>query len=370
MLGQTALYGFLAYLTYYIFLLVRAYLRESSRKFNARSTGDQVMKNVDLSNKYAIITGCNSGLGKETARIMVSKGCTIIMACRNSKKAEKAKDEIIATFPSNKQESVSKQLILMKLDLGSLQSVFAFCKDFVGKKLKCDYLILNAGIMALPSYQTTTDNIERQWGVNHLSHWYLTKLLLKPVLIPNKTRVVSLSSYGHKFVKYDELNEVFTDCIKEKEFMGSFKDKYNPWFAYGISKASNILFARHLNTLYKDKGIISVSCHPGFIQGTALDRSMNPMEAIKFLPQFFLTDYLVTENKSIPQGVATTLRCVGMSNDEIIGGEFYYNCISASVEDRYFECAKIKNNDDILAMQLWKLSLILIENNGFKLELD
>ena len=162
-IGGTTILGI--YIAYITLIYGIQYKREMSRPFNARSTSDDVMKGIDLSGKYAIITGCNSGLGKETARAMVASGATIIMACRNLTKAEKAKNDIIATFDENLKESISKKLIIMQLDLGSLQSVYDFSNKFVKSGLKCDYLVNNAGIGAGPYYKTTVDNIERQFGV-------------------------------------------------------------------------------------------------------------------------------------------------------------------------------------------------------------
>ena len=213
-------------------------------------------------------------------------------------------------------------------------------------------------------------------GVNHLGHFYLSKLLLDPVLIPSKTRVVTVSSYGHRFAgSYENLDAALTKAMQEKDFMGSQKNDYTPLYGYGLSKASNILFARELNTLYSNKGIVSVSLHPGGVSETELQRDVkirlsNIVEILKFAPKMtFFTPAFITEHKSMKQGVATTLRCVTMSNDEIVGGEFYYNCIPSSVENRKCDSVKVKDDDDILAKKLWILSETIIENRGFKLNL-
>ena len=213
-------------------------------------------------------------------------------------------------------------------------------------------------------------------GVNHLGHFYLSRLLLDPVLLPNKTRIVTVSSYGHKFAgSYDNFDRALTKGIEEKDFMGSQKGDYTPLYGYGLSKASNILFARELFNKYKDKGIVSVSLHPGGISETELQRDVNIrlsniMEILKSFPgMYFLTPFYITENKTLKQGVATTLRCVTASNDDIVNGEFYYNCIPSSVENRKFDSVKLKDDDDALAKKLWILSETVIENKGFKLDL-
>ena len=170
-------YGIPAVLgTYFAYLAIIygvQYVREKSRPFNARSTSDDVMKDVNLSGKYAIVTGCNTGIGKETVRSLVKAGATVVMACRNLEKAQKAKDDIIAEFDNNDiKDTISERLIIMQLDLGSLQSVYDFSQAFVESGLKCDYLVNNAGITMLPEYTTTKENIERQWGMSiaYLSH--------------------------------------------------------------------------------------------------------------------------------------------------------------------------------------------------------
>ena len=209
-----------------------------------------------------------------------------------------------------------------------------------------------------------------------MGHWYLSQLLLDPVLVPNKTRVISLSSYGHKFAgSYDNLDKVLTKAIEEQDYMGSLKDTYAPMYNYGIAKASNILFARELNTLYKDKGIISVSCHPGFITETELINNSvefnfeSLKEVPQFLPLYLFSPFAIVEVKDVKQGAATTLRCVTLGDDEIIGGEFYYNCIPSEVEGRKRDNVTVKNDDDVLAKKLWILSETIVANKGFKLKL-
>ena len=197
---------------------------------------------------------------------------------------------------------------------------------------------------------------------------------MDPVLIPNKTRVISLSSYGHTFAgSYNNFDRVLSKAIEDGDWMGSQKNDYAPTANYGYSKASNILFARELNTLYADKGIVSVSVHPGFIMETGLARNIGVTwtqikESIDFFPLYLATPFAIVENKNIKGGAATTLRCVAMSNEEIIGGELYYNCIPASVEGRMRDNCKPREGDE-LAKKLWILSETVLGNKGFKLQL-
>lgn len=126
-------------------------------KFNSFTTSAEAMDGIDLSGKTAIITGSNIGLGKQTALKMYEHGCTIVMACRNMEKADRARLDIV-----NATEASSATIETMKLDLSSLQSVRDFATAFIETNKAIDYLILNAGIMALNEFKTSTEGYELQ----------------------------------------------------------------------------------------------------------------------------------------------------------------------------------------------------------------
>ena len=177
-------------------------------------------------------------------------------------------------------------------------------------------------------------------GVNHLGHFYLSRLLLDPVLIPCKARVINISSLLHQSAgSYANFDTLLTTAIKDKEFMGSQKHSYAPVYNYGISKASNILFARELNRLYKDNGIVSVSVHPGVIQETALQRHMTMNSMKGMLPSMIdglWTPFLIIDFKNTKQGAATTLRCATLDDNEIIG--VYVDKLKANLRAKeYFD---------------------------------
>ena len=135
----------------------------SKHNWNADQLGDQ-------SGRVAIVTGANSGIGFETARVLADKGATVIMACRNLDKANPKVDEIRAAHPDANVE-------VMELDLSDLDSVRAFAEAFRAKYPRLDLLINNAGIM-IPPYGKTAQGFETQFGVNHLGHFALTGALL------------------------------------------------------------------------------------------------------------------------------------------------------------------------------------------------
>ena len=132
---------------------------EARKPFNKYTTNEDAIDELDLGGKMAIVTGCNIGIGKETARILLKQGCKVCMACRNVEKANVARNEMLKDL-NLEGEKTSDRLQVMKLDLSSLQSVRDFAKAFNAKDLKLNYLINNAGIMALPKYSKSTDGYE------------------------------------------------------------------------------------------------------------------------------------------------------------------------------------------------------------------
>lgn len=199
----------------------------------------------DLSDKVAIVTGANSGIGYEAARALAGKGAHVILACRHAQKGEEALAQIRSEFAGASVE-------VMVLDLANLESVREFARAFKEKYEALHILINNAGVMALP-YRKTADGFEMQFGTNHLGHFALTGLLLAPLMRASGARVVMVSSgYHHR----GRIN--FEDLNSEKS--------YHKWTAYAQSKLANLLFAYELQRKLAASGsdIISVGAHPGY----------------------------------------------------------------------------------------------------------
>jgi NAD(P)-dependent dehydrogenase (short-subunit alcohol dehydrogenase family) len=194
--------------------------------------------------KVAIVTGANSGLGKEITIGLAKKDIKVIMACRNQSKAESAKAEVLSKVNN-------ADLEIMILDLNSLNSVRDFAKAFGEKYNRLDLLIENAGIM-IPPFSKTEDGFESQMGVNYFSHFLLANLLY-PLL--NKTegsRIATTSSLAHEQGRID-----FDNLNAEKS--------YSKMGAYGQSKLACLLFAYELKRRLEKAGsnVIAVSSHPG-----------------------------------------------------------------------------------------------------------
>ena len=216
----------------------------------------------DLTGKVVVVTGANSGLGLESTKALAAKGATVVMACRNMSKAEKAKAEVLAGNPNAK-------LDLMQLDNASLASVRAFADAFKAKYDRLDILLNNAGVMAIPR-QLTEDGFEMQLGVNHLGHFALTGHLIDVITSTPGARIHNTSS-----------SAAFNGQINFADLMG--EENYSRWGAYGQSKLANAVFATELNRRLKEEGYdtISNSSHPGLVignlQANSLEQSGTPL---------------------------------------------------------------------------------------------
>jgi NAD(P)-dependent dehydrogenase (short-subunit alcohol dehydrogenase family) len=197
-------------------------------------------------NKLVIITGANSGIGYETALALARAGAEIILAGRS---AAKNQDAIAHIKSADSGANVSFE----QLDLASLASIGAFTSRIKKQTPKLDILINNAGLMALPTRQTTQDGFEMQFGTNFLGHFALTASLMPLLANTLKSRVVQLSSIAHKRGAID-----LGDLQETKS--------YQPWKAYSQSKLAMLMFALELQrrSAKAGWGVLSTAAHPGF----------------------------------------------------------------------------------------------------------
>jgi NAD(P)-dependent dehydrogenase (short-subunit alcohol dehydrogenase family) len=199
----------------------------------------------DQSGKTVLITGANSGIGLEAARILAARGAAVILACRDEQKGDEAAEEIATALPDAAVSS-------MKLDLADLDSVKSFARAFKRKYKTLDILINNAGVMAPPK-GLTRDGFETQFGTNHLGHFALTGLVFEVLENTPDSRIVTVSSLAHRFGRI-----AFRDLQSEK---GYFR-----WKAYGQSKLANLMFAIELQRRLQEGefDVMSLAAHPGF----------------------------------------------------------------------------------------------------------
>ncbi|KAG2121877.1 hypothetical protein DEU56DRAFT_90952 [Suillus clintonianus] len=217
----------------------------------------------DLTGKVVIVTGANTGIGKETAKALLAHGAKVYIAARNQASSEEAIRQL-------KQET-GNEAIFLTLDLANLKTIKASAEEFLSKETQLHILINNAGVMASPVELVTADGYDLQFGTNVLGHYYFTKLLL-PILTSTakstsegNVRVVNVASCAHLFGGLDF--NTFKD--------GPARKKCSTAGLYNQSKFGNVVLALELAKRYGDQGIISTALNPGNIKSD-LQRHVEP----------------------------------------------------------------------------------------------
>ncbi|XP_056273548.1 retinol dehydrogenase 12-like [Pseudoliparis swirei] len=282
---------------------------------------------ASLEGKTVLITGGNTGIGKETAVDLAKRGARVLLACRDMDRADKAAEEV-------RKRSGNENVIVKKLDLASFQSVRHLAKDVLASEERLDILINNAGIMRCPKWQTE-DGFEMQFGVNHLGHFLLTNCLLDLLKKSPSSRIVTVSSLAHERgqISFDDINQ-------EKD--------YCPAKSYAQSKLANVLFTRELTNKLQGTGVSTYSLHPGIIR-TELARhflaTMPLWKRVVFTPLKFLI-------KSPTEGAQTTIYCAVEESLQNESGLYYSDCAPKT--------AAPQGLDDEAAKKLWDLSASMV----------
>ena len=286
----------------------------------------------DLSGRVAVITGANSGLGLETARMLSEHGARVIMACRNTEKGDAARASLLANNPT-------AELEVARLDLADLSQIRAFADSLELDRL--DLLINNAGVMALPRRETA-DGFEMQIGTNHLGHFALTGLLLPKLLAAPAARIVSVSSLMHRVGSID-----LADLHGAR--------RYRKWPAYGQSKLANLLFAFELDRRLRRAGAsaISVAAHPGYA-ATNLQGVGPRMEGARWFERATqLANRLVAQDAAmgaLPQVYAAVA-------SDVRGGDYYGPSGPMEMAGPPMKVSSsAKSRDEAMARRLWEAS--------------
>ena len=253
----------------------------------------------DQSGRIAVITGATSGLGLEAARVLAQHGATVVLAGRDQAKTSAAADVIRASRPSAAVETA-------ELDLASLQSVRAAAADLTTRFPKLDLLINNAGVM-MPPYSLTKDGFELQFGTNHLGHFALTGLLMNSLLAKPGSRVVTVSSNGHRAGRMN-----FADLQSARH--------YQKVAAYGRSKLANLMFTYELQRRLAAARAqtVALAAHPGTAR-TDLTRHLSGLSQTVMSPRFGWLNSRWVQDGSM--GALPTLRAA--TDPEAIGGTYY-----------------------------------------------
>jgi NAD(P)-dependent dehydrogenase (short-subunit alcohol dehydrogenase family) len=200
----------------------------------------------DQTGKFAVVTGANSGTGKEAAKRLAAAGARVVMAVRTISKGEAARAEILAEHPN-------AQLEVRRIDLADLASVREFADGLIADESHLDLLLNNAGVMTPPTRMTTQDGFELQFGSNFLGPFALTVRLLPLLLAAPAPRVATMSSGASNFgrIHFDDLQ---------------WERRYRSEAAYSQSKLADLMLSNHLAKLAADRGwkLLSVAAHPGY----------------------------------------------------------------------------------------------------------
>jgi WW domain-containing oxidoreductase len=291
--------------------------RRGASGFGHASTAEEVCGGLDLRGQNILITGVNSGLGTESARVLHLRGARVLGAARTQSKAASA------------CRSWGPESIPLECELSEPQSVRACVAAIRAWGIQLDVILCNAGIMTLPQRELRHGQ-ELQFLTNHIGHFMLVTGLLDQ--LSPRGRVVMVSSAAHELappqsgIQFDDL---------------TLRHNYKPWVAYGQSKLANLLFARSLARRFAGTARTANALHPGVIR-TSLARHMSALwqrGATVLEPLFF---------KSVAEGAATQCYLAAHPALAAISGEYFVDCNIAK-PSRF-------GRDDQLAERLWEVS--------------
>ncbi|XP_034015500.1 retinol dehydrogenase 12 [Thalassophryne amazonica] len=285
------------------------------RKYAA---GGVCKSTVRLDGKTVLITGANTGIGKETALELAVRGARVIMACRNVEKGEEAAASICAVYPK-------AQVEVRELDLADTHSIQTFAQRFLREVNQLHILINNAGVMMCP-YTKTADGFEMHMGVNHLGHFLLTYLLIGLLKRSVPARIVVLSSLAHNFgwIRFHDLHS---------------HGSYNSGLAYCQSKLANVLFTRELARRLKGSNVTVNSVHPGTVNSD-LTRHSTLMMLLFTVFSIFL--------KTPQEGAQTSIYCAVAEELQSVSGKHFSDCTPAFVAPQ--------GRSEETARRLWDIS--------------
>ncbi|KAI3464124.1 hypothetical protein Pfo_020787 [Paulownia fortunei] len=307
--------------------------------YGSKTTAQQVAQDclcsMPRSQLTAIITGATSGIGAETARVLVKRGVRIVIPARDLRKAEELKENI-------QKESPEAEIIALEIDLSSFASIQRFCSEFLSLGLPLHILINNAGKYS-HKLEFSEDKIELTFATNYLGHFLLTEMLLEKMVETASEsgmegRIVNVSSVIHSWV--NRKNFCFSKLLNPKS--------YNGTYAYAQSKLANIMHAKELaRQLKARKSNVTINAvHPGIIKtGIIRDHRGFITDSLYFVASKLL--------KSTTQGAATT--CYVALSPQIAGlsGRYFADCNES-------HCSGLAN-EETEAQKLWKQTRALIQ---------
>ncbi|XP_039597760.1 retinol dehydrogenase 12 [Polypterus senegalus] len=311
-LGTVALAaGVIGFLRYWILPQIRKYVAGGVCKSTARLDG-----------KTVVITGANTGIGKETAKDLALRGARVIIACRDFAKGEAAANEI-------RLETGNQAVLVRGLDLANTASIRQFAEAFLKEEKNLHILINNAGVMMCP-YSKTADGFELQFGVNHLGHFLLTYLLIEALKEAAPSRIINVSSLAHVFGRIK-----FHDLQSEQSYDGGL--------AYCQSKLANVLCTREMAKRLQGTRVTVNAVHPGSVR-SELVRHSTLLSLVWRLFSFFI--------KTPKEGAQTSIFCAVAEELDSVSGVYFSDCHPAFVAPQ--------GRNDKTARELWDVSCKLL----------
>jgi retinol dehydrogenase-13 len=292
----------------------------------------------EIRGKRVLITGANTGIGRATAVELARRGARVVITARNAERGEPALAEIRAASGGDVE--------LLLLELASLASVRGAAQNYLARWPELHVLILNAGVANNLARAETADGFELMFGVNHLAHFELTRLLLDRIRASAPARIVVLSSAGYRLaakgLDFDDLQ--------------SIRRPYHGLTIYGHSKLANLLFARELARRLAGSGVTVNAVHPGYVATelgnprdddaaarAAVEKARRENPALAHLPP----------PVSPEQGAATSIWLSVAPEVENVTGGYFVNCKPEPLLPAAL--------DDDAAARLWKVSAELVD---------
>lgn len=272
--------------------------------FNEDSTAEEVTEGTDLDGKVAVVTGCTSGIGYETMRVLAKRGAYVLGTSRSMQRAEDA------------CKSVTGHTSPLQLDLGDFASV-ARCADILMQlRLPIDILVCNAGYRGGGNERQLINGVEKHFVINHLGHFILVNRVMTRLYVAEQARIVVVSSRT-AYKDAPEQGILFDDLAMARDYRDSV--------AYGHSKLANALFSLKLANLLRGSRITCNALHPGVIF-TDLARNLSAVSRAAWRA------YTSVAGKSVEQGAATTCYVATSENLGNISGHYFEDCQAVTIE--------------------------------------
>ncbi|XP_052744950.1 retinol dehydrogenase 14 isoform X2 [Bicyclus anynana] len=306
LIGLLSIFGVLA-----LFFAIRLYAKLTCGRYREKTRMD---------GKTVIVTGCTSGIGKETAKELAKRGAKVIMACRSLDKAEKVKDDII-------KSTNNPNVVVKKLDLSSFASIRSFAEDINNTEKTLDVLIHNAGYAETFRKEKSEDGIELTMATNHYGPFLLTHLLIDLLKKNSPSRIVIVASSLYRFASMDLDNPNPLTTL--------------PGYLYYMSKEANILFTRELARRLEGTGVTANCLHPGMIDSGIWRNVPAPLSwgLALIIFCFFKTPF---------QGCQTSIMLAVDDKLSKVNGKYFSDCQESSLSSSASDMGR--------ARKLWEIS--------------